>query len=108
MKYSNLAQAMREYCPCCGRGEEATVEYVKEHDNDPVALYKEVIALGDCTGGDFISIILSNDYNVFVPWYKAVLIYFQNCGKTGVTRQAKEILEYYEKEFSEVGDLNEI
>lgn len=108
MKYNNLAHAMRAYCPCCGRGEEAAIEYVKEHDNDPIALYKEVIALGDGTGGDFLSIILSSDYNVFTPWYKAVLIYFKENGKTGVTVQAEDILSYYKDGFEKVGDLNEI
>lgn len=108
MKYNNLAYAMRIYCPCCGRGGEAAIEYVKEHDNDPVALYKEVISLGDNTAGDFLSVILSSDYNVFTPWYKAALIYFKENGKTGVTLQAKSILDYYKESFEKVGDLYEI
>lgn len=109
MKYNheNLKSAMQEYCPHCGRGEEAAIEYVKEHDNDPVALYKEVIALGDYTGRIFLSIILSSDYDVFTPWYKAVLIYFKEIGTTGAL-QAKSILDYYKEEFEGVCDLYEI
>ena len=110
MKYNheNLKSAMREYCPHCGRGEDAVIEYVKEHDSDPVALYKEVIMLGDYSGRDFLSIILSSNYDVFTPWYKAVLVYFKESGKTGVTRRATDILDYYKKDFEEVGDLYEI
>ena len=108
MKFNNLALAMREYCPCCGRGGESAIEYVKEHDSDQVALYKEAIALGDCTGGDFLDIILSSDYDVFVPWYKAVLIYFKENGETGVTIQAESILKHYKEDFEKVGDLYEL
>ena len=108
MEYNNLALAMREYCPCCGRGEEAAIEYVRKHDNDPIALYGEVIALGDCTGGDFLSIILSSDYDIFAPWYKAALIYFKENGKTGIKMWAADILDYYKEDFEEVGDLSGI
>ena len=109
MKYKEtLYLAMQDYCPCCGRGGDTAIKYVQEHDNDPIALYKEAIELGDYMGGDFINIILSSDYNIFTPWYKAVLIYFKEHGETGVTWDAADILDYYKEEFDKVGDLNEV
>ena len=106
MGYNNLQLAMRQYCPCCSRGEEAAIEYVREHDNNPVALYNEAIELGDCMGGDFISIIVSSAYNIFVPWFKAVLVHFKEKGETGVNIQAEDILDYYKENFEKEDELN--
>ena len=104
----NLKQAMEEYCPYCGRGEEAAIKYVKAHDANPIELYKEVIALENYTGRAFLGIILSSNYNVFTPWYKAALIYFKENGEMGTARLAKDILDFYKEAFEKVGELNEI
>ena len=104
----NLEQAMKEYCPCCGRGEEAAIQYVKEYKGDPVDLYKEVLALGESVAGDFISIILASDYNVFTPWYKALLVYYKEHGESGIEWEAEDIYDLYKEMFDKVGDLHEV
>jgi len=105
MWQDSLEYRMREVCPHCGNHSEDVVKYVQEHDNDPVALYKEAIALSDYVSGDLIDILLSSDYDVFVPWYKAFLKYVAENAKTGSSWVAKDILDYYKKAFSKVEDL---
>ena len=105
MWQDSLEYRMHEVCPHCGNHSEEVVEYVKEHDNNPKALYEEAIKLSEYYSGDLIDILLSSDYNVFVPWYKAFCEYVAENAKTGSCRVAKDILDYYKKAFSKVADL---
>ena len=105
MWQDSLEYRMHEVCPHCGNHSEEVVEYCKEHDNDPVSLYNEAIKLSDYVSGDLANILLSSDYDIFVPWYKAVLKYVAENAKTGSSWTAKDILDYYKKAFSKVEDL---
>ena len=102
MWQDSLEYRMHEVCPHCGNHSEDVVKYVQEHDNDPVALYLEAIKLSDYYSGDFIDILRSSDYNIFVPWFKAFLIYVKDHAKTGSSWVAKDTLEYYHKAFDKV------
>lgn len=101
----NLENRMKEVCPHCGNHWEEVIEYIKEHDKDPKALYEEAIHLSDYESGDFAQMVLSSNYNIFVPWYKAFLIYVKNNAKTGSSWIANDILDYYKEDFDEVVDL---
>lgn len=94
----NLKSYLDEVCPHCGSGSEYVVEYVKEHDNDPEALYQEAIALNEYRRDDLINILLSSDYNIFVPWYKKLLVNTD-------TFTANDVLECYKKSFDKVEDI---
>jgi hypothetical protein len=101
----NLLAAVKEICPCCGRGGEATIAYCREHDKDQKTLYEEAIQLGGSCAGDLIGVLLSSDYNIFQPWYKAMLIWYKDNGDTGVTFEAADLLDYYKESFDKVEDL---
>ena len=102
---SNLCAAVREICPCCGRGGEYAIKYCQEHDKDQKALYEEAIQLGGSMASDLIGVLLSSDYDIFQPWYKAMLIWYKDNGDTGVTFEAEDLLDYYKDAFSKVEDL---
>ena len=91
----SLKSCLNEVCPHCGSGWEYVVEYVKEHDNDPEALYQEATALNEYQMEDLIDILLSSSYNIFVPWYKKLLIYANSF-------RSNDILDYYKKSFDKV------
>lgn len=101
----NLFAAVREICPCCGRGGEAAIDYCKEHDKNQKALYEEAIQLGGSCAGDLISVLRSGNYNIFQPWYKAMLIWYKDNGDTGITFEAEDLLDYYKENFDKVKDL---
>jgi len=90
-----LKDYLDEVCPHCGSGSEYVVEYVKEHDNDPEALYQEAIVLDENQKDDLIGILLSSDYDIFVPWYKKLLINTN-------TFISNDILDYYKESFDKV------
>ena len=99
-----LKDCLDEICPHCGSGSEYVVKYVKEHDSDPQALYEEAIKLSDCYLGDLIGILLSSDYNIFVPWFKAFCKYVAANDKADSGFTAKDVLDYYKEGFNEVKD----
>lgn len=82
-------------CPHCGNGSEYVVNYVKSHDSNPEALYQEAIALKENQRDNLIDILLSSDYNIFVPWYKKLLINTN-------TFTSNNILDYYKESFDKV------
>lgn len=102
---ATLKSVLEEFCPCCGRGGEGAVKYVKKHDKDPKALYEEAIKLGDNAQGWLIGILSCDEYNIFTPWFKALLIYCRDSGKTGCSWQAKELLKYHKEHFDKVEEL---
>ena len=102
MWQDSLEYIMHEVCPHCGNYSEEVVKYVQEHDNDPIALYLEAIKLCDSYQGDLIGILQCSDYNIFVPWFKAFLIYVKDHAKTGSSFMANDLLEYYHKAFDKV------
>lgn len=87
-------------CPHCGDGSEYVVEYVKEHDTNPEVLYQEAIALDEYQRDALISILLSSDYNIFVPWYKKLL-------SQANTFTSNDILDYYKERFDKVLNVEE-
>ena len=99
MWQGSLEYRMHEVCPHCGNHWEEVIEYVKTHDNDPVALYLEAIKLNKYQQEDLANMILSSSYNIFVPWYKAFLLQLAN--KSDSFRAA-DILNYYSEEFDKV------
>ena len=105
MREVTLECCMMEVCPHCGSGSDIVINYVKTHDNNPIALYKEAIALSDYISGDFINILDGSDYNIFVPWYKAFLIYVKDNAETGSSWIAEDILDYYKDAFDKVEEL---
>ena len=90
-----LKDCLDDVCPHCGSGSEYVVKYVESHDNNPEALYQEAIALDEDQKGDLIGILLSSDYNIFVPWYKKLLINTN-------TFTSNDLLDYYKEDFDEV------
>ena len=92
----SLKSCLDEICPHCGSGSEYVVRYVEQHDKDQVALYKEAIELDEDQINDLVGILLSSKYNIFVPWYKKLLIYLKD------NFQAQDILEYYKEQFKKV------
>ena len=90
-----LKDCLDDVCPHCGSGSEYVVKYVKEHDDNLKALYQEAIALGEYQRDDLINILLSSDYNIFVPWYKKLLINTN-------TFRSNDILDYYKEDFADV------
>lgn len=90
-----LKDCLNEVCPHCGSGSEYVVKYVESHDNDPEALYQEAIALDEYRRDDLIDILLSSDYDIFVPWYKKLLINTN-------TFTSNDILDYYKENFDKV------
>ena len=102
----NLKNRMEDVCPHCGNHSEEVVEYCKDHDKvDPVALYKEAIALNGYVAGNLINLLLSGDYEIFTPWYKALLKYISENGEPTPKWRAADILSYYREDFDEVPDL---
>ena len=91
----SLKSYLDDVCPHCGSGSEYVVKYVKEHDTNPKALYEEAIALDEYQRDDLIHILLSSDYNIFVPWYKKLLLQTD-------TFTANDILDYYKESFDKV------
>ena len=96
----SLKSYLDDVCPHCGNGSDRVVEYVKSHDNNPEALYKEAIALNNYQREDLIEILLTSDYNIFVPWYKKLLINTN-------TYTSKEMLMIYKKSFDEVPNMED-
>ena len=90
-----LKDCLNEVCPHCGSGSEYVVKYVEAHDNDPEALYQEAIALDEYRRNDLIDILLSSDYDIFVPWYKKLLINTN-------TFTSNDLLDYYKESFDKV------
>ena len=90
-----LKDYLDEVCPHCGSGSEYVVNYIKSHDNDPEALYQEAIALDEDQRDDLIGILLSSAYNIFVPWYKKLLINTNTFTST-------DLLDYYKESFDKV------
>jgi len=93
-----LKDCLNDVCPHCGSGWEYVVKYVESHDSNPEALYQEAIALDEDRRDDLIDILLSSDYDIFVPWYKKLLVNTD-------TFTANDILDYYKKRFSTVEDI---
>ena len=93
-----LKDCLDEVCPHCGSGSEYVVKYVKDHEDNPVALYQEAIVLEEDQRDDLIGILLSSDYNIFVPWYKKLLRHTN-------TFTSNDILDYYKESFDKVEDL---
>jgi hypothetical protein len=93
-----LKDCLNEVCPHCGSGSEYVVQYVQEHDKDPIALYQEALVLSEYQMGDLIGILLASDYDVFVPWYKKLLVHVNS-------PTSNDILDYYKEAFDEVEDL---
>ncbi len=91
----SLKSCLDEVCPHCGSGSEYVVNYVKSHDNNPEALYQEAIALEKNQRDHLISILLSSDYDIFVPWYKKLLTNTN-------TFRSNDILDYYKESFDKV------
>ena len=94
----SLKDYLDEVCPHCGSGSEYVVNYVRSHDNDPEALYQEAIMLNEYQRGNLVNILLSSDYNIFVSWYKKLLIYINSS-------RSNDILDYYKEEFDEVEEI---
>ena len=90
-----LKDYLDEVCPHCGSSSEYVVNYVKSHDNNPEALYQEAIVLDEDQRDDLIGILLSSVYNIFVPWYKKLLINTN-------TFISNDILDYYKESFDKV------
>lgn len=102
----NLKNRMEDVCPHCGNHSEEVIEYCKDHDKvDPVALYKEAIALNEYVVGDLINILLCGPYNIFKPWYKKLLKYVGEHGAPSPKFRANDILSYYGQAFDKVPDL---
>lgn len=75
---SSLEDAFDAVCFECGHGDEYVIDYVKAHDNEPKALLEEAKQLKEVHKEALIGILLSSEYDVFVPWYKAFLLYCMN------------------------------
>lgn len=90
-----LKDYLDDVCSHCGSGSEYVVSYVKSYDNNPEALYQEAIALDEDQRDDLIGILLSSSYNIFVPWYKKLLINTN-------TFTSNDLLDYYKESFDKV------
>ena len=93
-----LKDCLDEVCPHCGSGSKYVVEYVKSHDNNSEALYQEAIALEEDKRDNLIDILLSSDYNIFVPWYKKLLRHTN-------TFTSNDILDCYKESFDKVEEI---
>ena len=93
-----LKDCLDAVCPHCGSGSEYVVKYVKEHKADQESLYQEAIALDEYQRDDLIDILLSSDYNIFVPWYKKLLRHTN-------TFTSNDILDYYKESFDKVEEI---
>ena len=91
----SLKSCLDDVCPHCGSGSKYVVEYIKEHETNQEALYQEAIALNEYQMEDLIDILLSSSYNIFVPWYKKLLIYANSF-------RSNDILDYYKEEFDNI------
>jgi hypothetical protein len=90
-----LKDCLDDVCPHCGNGSKYVVKYVREHKDDQEALYQEAIALNKYQMEMLINILLSSSYNIFVPWYKKLLIYANSF-------RSNDILDYYKESFDKV------
>lgn len=91
----SLKSCLDDICSHCRSGSEYVVKYVKSRDNNSEALYQEAIALDEDQRDDLIGILLSSDYNIFVPWYKKLLINTN-------TFISNDLLDYYKESFDKV------
>ena len=101
----SLRDAFENYCPCCGRGSEYVLDYIKAHDSDPKALFSEFINLSDYVACEVINLINGSDYDIFVPWFKAVLVYYRDNVSGGIKVSAADLLDYYKDSFDKVEDM---
>ncbi len=90
-----LKDCLDDVCPECWNGSKYVVKYVREHKNDQEALYQEAIALNEYHRRMLINILLASNYNIFVPWYKKLLIYTNSF-------RSNDILDYYKESFDKV------
>lgn len=103
---SSLKDAFDEVCFECGHGDEYVIDYVKAHDNEPKALLEEAKQLNEVRKEALIDILLSSEYDVFVPWYKALLLYCIDLKEEACVQwRAKDIFTYYKKGFDKVENL---
>lgn len=106
----NLEQAMSCFCNECGSGYNIIGHYVQLHEKDE-NFPCEVAELGYTGIARLFLLLLTSDYNIFVPWLKREVLELINEDPEALSsteqhyqRRIKNWYDYYEKAWDEVDE----
>lgn len=94
MKENTLIQLINNVCPHCGNHSEDVVEYANKDANrafneaEELSLEQTIL---------FLEILLSSDFNIFIPEYKKLLLSIKS-----KSFWAEDLYEYYKEAFDKI------
>ena len=91
---NTLKQLIDNICPCCGNHSDEVVDYA---NNDTKRAFKEANELSLEQIELFLEILLSSEFNIFIPEYKKLLLSIKS-----ESFWAEDLYEYYKEAFNKV------